>query len=146
VLLSVVSLWCAFSYTDIRTFKKKPYLVGGNQEPNCTNCLIDDGLAGEPHPHTNRKFRLVPCIMICQCHCKSNRVKLAHAWQTAVLPLHVFDLHHNSVVGRSHSIHSKTEAYVMICRVLQTLDMSISRAEGLSGAPGLPRRARSTRL
>ncbi|KAL0027974.1 hypothetical protein WJX79_007422 [Trebouxia sp. C0005] len=32
--------------TDIRTFKKKPYMVGGNQEPNCTNCLIDDGLAG----------------------------------------------------------------------------------------------------
>jgi len=36
----------SISYADIRTFKKKPYVVGGNQEPTCNNCLVDDGLAG----------------------------------------------------------------------------------------------------
>lgn len=35
------------SYADIRTFKKKPYLVGGKQEPKCVNCLSNDGLAGK---------------------------------------------------------------------------------------------------
>lgn len=125
-----------FSYADIRSFKKKPYLVGGNQEPNCTHCQIDDGLAGEvTHVMTHVLvfcYTLSCMIFVPIVTFVSWLLTAAYVAATALVVLMVLPLMSAHVPSKVPCVHK-----VCNCRLLPAPDMPKRRAKGLFGAPHL---------